>query len=305
MASQVTVGQHEEAAGPSSVLGKVQLLLNAFESGAYQLKLTELSRRSGVSKASVYRLAQEMVQWGLLDRCGDAYQLGLRIFELGQRVPASAVLRGIARPVLTDLFTATRATIHLAVLDGGHVLYLEKIAGEASIHGHSWVGGRLPATCTATGKVLLATSPEGDAQRTRLAKTPLTRFTTRTVASLEELDQQLCTIRARGYALEVEETRPGFSSLAVPVASADGVVYAAVSATESVRRLSVRHLLPELRATAAAIARAVGREMLSGSAVAGCQDTTWIGSRAERAAPAAVPGSPPYAPASRTTRAAG
>src|SRR4051812_24950948 len=134
MSSQMFVeasGSGDDADYPNSVLGKAQLLLGAFESGAFQLRLTELSRRSGVPKASAYRLAQELVQWGLLERTGDTYQLGMRVFELGQRVPVAAVLRRVARPLLTDLFAATRATIHLAVLDGGHVLYVEKVAGEA------------------------------------------------------------------------------------------------------------------------------------------------------------------------------
>ncbi|MGW4489510.1 IclR family transcriptional regulator [Amycolatopsis sp. NPDC004368] len=242
---------------PNSVLGKAQLLLRAFESGPYQLRLTELSRRSGVPKASAYRLAQELVQWGLLERRGDQYQLGMRIFQLGQRVPATAALRAVARPVLTDLFTVTRATIHLAVLDGGHVLYLEKIAGGANVLSHSQVGGRLPATCTATGKMLLAATPAGAEQLETFKATALTRLTSRTVASFQDLERQLTRIRAQGFAVEVEETLPRYASVAVPVISTDGAVHAAVSATDSARRLAVNTLLPELRRAAATIARAI------------------------------------------------
>lgn len=252
----------DEPPCPNSVLGKAQLLLGAFQSGAYRLRLSELSRRSGVPKASAYRLAQELVQWGLLDRDGDAYQLGLRIFELGQRVPVSAVLRSVARPLLTDLFTTTRATIHLAVLDGTHVMYLEKVAGKANVHTHSHVGGRLPATCTATGKVLLAYASDVDDLLRELERSGVQRLTSRTVESVEALRGQLSTAREHGYAVELEETLPGHGSVAVPLVGADGTVYAAVSATAPLPRTDPRQLVPVLLATAATIVRTLERRLL-------------------------------------------
>lgn len=247
---------------PNSVLGKAQLLLSAFGAGAFRLGLTELSRRSGVPKASAYRLVQELVRWGLLERVGDRYQLGIKVFELGQRVPISAVLRKVSRPLLVDLFAATRATVHLAVLEGGHVLYVEKVAGEANVHTHSEVGGRLPATCTATGKMLLATRPEAAAVLDRLGRTGVSRPTSRSAASSDELKGQLAEIRRKGFAVELEETLVGYGSVAVPVAGWDGDVYAAISATAPVNRLPVARLLPQLHATAAGIARAVERRTL-------------------------------------------
>ncbi|TDC79840.1 IclR family transcriptional regulator [Streptomyces hainanensis] len=249
----------EETERPNSVLGKAQLLLGAFESGPFQLRLTELSRRSGVPKASAYRLAQELVRWGLLERRGESYQLGIRMFELGERVLASASLRAVARPPLTDLYTSTRATIHLAVLDGTHVLYLEKIAGRANIHSHSQIGGRLPAWCTATGKVLLAGSPASRQQVERLAESGLPSLTERTVVSADALRRQLAVVAERGFALEAGETLSGYGSLAVPVIGEDGTVHAAVSATAPVAQVTAQRLLPPLRATAAGIARAMDR----------------------------------------------
>jgi len=200
-----------------------------------------------------------LVQWGLLDRVGDSYQLGIKVFELGQRVPVSAVLRKVSRPLLADLFAATRAAIHLAVLEGGHVLYVEKVAGEANVRTHSEVGGRLPATCTATGKMLLAVRPESAAVLDRLEKTGVARPTSRSAASPSELKRQLAEFRHKGYAVEMEETLVGYGSVAVPVRGADGEVYAAISATLPIGRLHVARLVPQLHATAVGIVRAVER----------------------------------------------
>lgn len=310
MTSQAVVDESfpsiDDTACPNSVLGKAQLLLGAFECGAsYQLRLTELSRRSGVPKASAYRLAQELVQWGLLDRHGDTYQLGMRIFALGQRVPASAVLRSVARPALTDLFTATRATIHLAVLDGSHVLYLEKIAGQSNIQTYSQVGGRFPATCTATGKVLLATSVEGAAEMEKLEDRRLVRLTSRTVASHDELRRQLDTVRVRGFAFELEEMMPRFGSIAVPITGPGGVVYAAVSATDAISRLAVRRLVPELRRTSAIIARAVARATITQPVGSDMSRRGWSDPPAAEARLAAAPGGPRFDPMIHTMRAAG
>jgi DNA-binding IclR family transcriptional regulator len=252
-----TEGRAEDGGAPKSVLGKAQLLLSAFGAGAYRLRLTELSRRSGVAKASAYRLAQELVQLGLLERVGDSYQLGLKVFELGQRVPIAAVLRGVSRPYLVDLFAATRAAIHLAVLDGGHVLYVEKVAGETNIQTHSEVGGRLPATCTATGKVLLALAPEGEAALELWDRHGVMRPTTRSAASVMALRAQLAEVRLRRFAIELEETAVSYGSIAVPVVGYDGTVYAAVSATAPVTRLAPGRLVPQLQGAAAGIARAV------------------------------------------------
>ncbi|MHB9755751.1 IclR family transcriptional regulator [Streptomyces sp. BYX5S] len=249
----------EEVLLPNSVLGKAQLLLAAFESGADRLRLSELSRRSGVPKASAYRLAQELVQWGLLDRREERYELGIRLFHLGERVPASAVLRTVARPLMADLFSRTRAAVHLSVLDGTHVLFLEKIAGEANVLTHSYVGGRLPASCTATGQMLLALAPDGPERVAALVGSGLPALTPRSVTDPQALSRRLSTAARQGYALEREGVRIGDASLAVPVALGDSE-YAALSVTGPVAQVSADRHLPTLRATAERIARGVARK---------------------------------------------
>ncbi|MCX5203555.1 IclR family transcriptional regulator [[Kitasatospora] papulosa] len=249
----------EDVLPPNSVLGKAQLLLAAFESGAGRLRLSELSRRSGVPKASAYRLAQELVQWGLLDRHGDTYELGIRLFHLGQRVPASAVLRSVARPLMTDLFTRTRTAVHLAILDGTHVLFLEKIAGEANVLTHSYVGGRLPASCTATGQLLLALAPDGPERVADIARAGFPVLAARSVTDPGVLAQRLATAARQGYALEIGGVRAGYASLAVPVAL-PGSQYAALSVTGPVAQVSVDRYLAAVQATAESIGRGVAQK---------------------------------------------
>src|SRR5882724_9240225 len=97
--------------GANSVLGKARLILEAFLIDDTDLPLSELSRRTGISKASVHRLAQELLDWGMLERSGSDYRLGMRAFELGSRVPRFRVLRDTMRPYMESLHFLTKETV--------------------------------------------------------------------------------------------------------------------------------------------------------------------------------------------------
>jgi DNA-binding IclR family transcriptional regulator len=226
--------QHDQRFDPaagdaSSVLRKVQLILEAFGPDDEQLGLTEIARRAGVPKASVYRLAQELIRWGLLERRGSGYWLGIRLFELGQRVPRHRILHGAARPYMEDLHQATGETIHLGVLDGREVLYLEKVYGHEYVPLPSRVAGRMPLHCTATGRVLLAFGPRE--LQDEVLVPPLQRLTRYTVVSPPTLARELEQVRQAGHALESEQTRAGWASVAVPLTGPSGTIMGALSVT--------------------------------------------------------------------------
>jgi DNA-binding IclR family transcriptional regulator len=243
---------------PNSMLGKTFSILSAFDEAPETLRLIDMVQRSGVPKPSVYRLAQELVELGLLERVGSAYRLGFGMFALGQRVGTGKSLRSAARPILVDLCAATRATLHLAVLENNRTFYLEKLGGTRSVHVLSRVGGRLPLTCTASGKLLLAMSPRREQYLTEIAENnSLVRdqLTSRSTASVAALRHELQLIAERRYAVEREETLVGFKSYAVPVVDQAGMVIAALSATIPVAREDDHELLRHLRLAAAAISR--------------------------------------------------
>lgn len=220
----------DQAAGSNSVLGKARLILEAFQLDDGSLTLTELSRRTGISKASVHRLNQELLDWGMLERSGLEYRLGMAAFELGSRVPRFRVLRDAVRPYMESLHHRTRETVHLAVLDGLDVLYLEKVSGGPRAARPSRIAGRLPLHSTATGKVLLAFSPASLVQ-SLFERGPLERVTPTTVVMPGMLVNQLRKARSDGYATEREETTAGYCSVAVPIFGASGLLLAAVSLT--------------------------------------------------------------------------
>ncbi|ROO60594.1 IclR family transcriptional regulator [Micromonospora sp. Llam0] len=221
-----------ESAAPdnNSVLRKVQRILEAFGFEDETLSLSGLARRTGLAKASVYRLSQELVHWGLLERSNGEYRLGMRLFEIGQRVPRQRILRDLARPLMVDLVQATNETVHLAVVDGLEVLYLDKVSGQNSrISSPSRVAGRMPLHCTATGKALLAFGPRALLEEVMAA--PLARVTPRTTVAPGLLAGELRRARELGYAAEFEQARLGYMSVAIPLAGATGTTVAALAVT--------------------------------------------------------------------------
>jgi DNA-binding IclR family transcriptional regulator len=249
--------QHAAPADDSmnSVLGKARLILEAFDTENAELSLTDLVRRTGVAKASVYRLARELTAWGVLERNGTRYHLGLRLFELGQLVPRQRILRQAALPFMEDLLMATQETVHFAVREGLDVLYIEKIIGHRGLREQSRVAGRLPLHSTATGKVILAYSPT--ALFDEVVKEGFTAHTRHTTMSVALLRKQVDRVRLEGISVEREEVRLGYLSTAVPVFGGRGMLAGALSITGPTTRLHVDRVAGALRTAAAGISRAV------------------------------------------------
>ncbi|WP_413810711.1 IclR family transcriptional regulator [Streptomyces sp. OE57] len=236
-----------------SLLRKVRLILGAFDTGSPVLGLSELTRRTGLAKTTVHRVATEMVDVGLLKRHGRRYELGSLLFELGQRVPRTRALRLIAARYLEDLALTTRETVVLAFPGDQDVLFVEKYfsqrGGGVAV---TQVEGRVPFHCGASGKALLAF---GDpAIRERVLASPLRRRTQWTIADPERLQAELEQTRRQGYAVDRQELVVGYGAVAAPVFAED-VAVATVTVVGPVERLDVSRLAPVVAAAGRALTR--------------------------------------------------
>jgi DNA-binding IclR family transcriptional regulator len=240
-------------AAMNSVLGKANLIIDAFTAEDDVLSLADLVRRSGVAKATVHRLAQELLAHGTLERAGSGYRLGLRLFEIGQRVCRQRILREAAQPYMEDLLLSAQETVHFAIHDGLDVLYVEKLVVHRGLNKQSRVAGRLPLHCTATGKVIIAFSPASlfhEVVRHRL--TPLTR---KTIIEPGRLRAQIEKVRAEQLAIEIEEIRLGYMSVAVPVFSDPTTLAGALSLTAPTSRMNLSRFTGALRTAGRGISR--------------------------------------------------
>jgi DNA-binding IclR family transcriptional regulator len=234
-----------------SVLARAVALLDAFTAEDHQVGLAELVRRTGLPKSTVHRLAAELVALRLLERTGGAYRLGGRLFELGMRASVERGLMEVAIPYMEDLYERTHETVHLGVREGTEVVYVAKIGGHEQARAPSRVGGRMPLSCTAIGKALLAHGPPGLVEDVVAAG--LERRTPRTIVAPGRLRAHLATVRERGVAFEHEESTVGISCVAAPVLDGADQVVAAVSVAGPVTRFRPETAAAAVRAAAAGI----------------------------------------------------
>lgn len=237
----------------ASVTSRVLALLGAFDEEHPELTLSELSRRAGVPLSTAHRLVAELVIGSALARRPDGtYVVGRRLWDLGLLAPVQLELREVASPYLHDIYAATHATVHVAVRDGMRALYVERLAGHASVPVLSKVGTRLPLHATGVGKVLLAYAPDGVVAR---ALNRLTRETPYTVVERGRLAEQLEGVRERGYARTEEEMSLGACSVAVPVWDSEDNVRAALGIVVPNLRRDAPRLVSALQVASAGVTR--------------------------------------------------
>ncbi|WP_323373927.1 IclR family transcriptional regulator [Plantactinospora alkalitolerans] len=240
---------------PDLAVARVSAVLGAFDSRHRELRVSEISRRTGLPKSTTSRLVADLVTYGFLDRTGTSLRIGVRLFEFGELASGRRDLRAIALPYLTDLREATGQDVHLAVLAGTDVVYVEILRGRDGPRLPSEVGGRLPAHACAVGKALLAFAVE--AAVSLVCNQPLRTVGPRTVTAPALLRQQLARIRESGLAYDNEESGLGVASVASAVLHADGRPVAAVSVSGRTGGLSLRSVGPAVRT----VALSIGREL--------------------------------------------
>lgn len=237
---------------PSSMVDRVVLILGAFERSGGMLTLGQVSSRSGLPRSSVHRILQQLVTARWLQRHDNEYTLGLRMFEIGSLVVHQSRISEVARPYMQELRAATGHVVHLALLDQGDVVYLEKVGGTFATTLPSRVGGRLPAHCTGVGKVLLAYSPRAVVDR--YLEGGLCRRTGASIGTADALEAAMVRIRNCGYSTESGEVVPAVACVAAPILEFDSAV-AAISVCGPRERIRVDDLKYRVMWTAAEISR--------------------------------------------------
>jgi DNA-binding IclR family transcriptional regulator len=237
---------------PLSVVGRIAAILGAIEEAPGSVGISELAAATGLAKGSVHRLVGQLLEERLVERTADArLTLGVRLFELGSSVPLPRTLAQAARPLMLDLHHATDRQVHLAVLDGVEVVYVEIVHGGLPLA--SSVGGRLPAHATGVGKALLAYSPQAVvADRVEAGLDPMTP---RTISTPAGLTRALQDIRTVGTSYDHEESHLGVSCVAAPVFGADKKIRAALSVTGHTPRMDLPLLGVAVRTAAFTLSR--------------------------------------------------
>lgn len=222
---------------PASMIGRVAMILRSFSAKEDELSIGEISRRTGLAKSTTSRLVTELVEYGILEREPGGFRPGLLLFELGEGAPRPRRLRRLAYAHMEELRHRTGKTVHLAVLDGTDVVYIEILLARHAPVMPSIVGGRVYAHATAVGKLLLAFASEE--RREEVISQGLPMVGPRTITDVDVLRDQLRRIARQGFATESSESAPGLACVAVPLRVGGGPPIAAVSVSGSAEDMDI------------------------------------------------------------------
>jgi IclR family transcriptional regulator, acetate operon repressor len=214
-----------------------------------------------LNKTTTFRLLTALESEGFIVRSpnADTYMLGPEIVVLGGQALRSNNLRSVSRPELRFLAEATGETTSLEVLSGHQVVIIDEILGEHLVSGVPSVGTRWPALATSTGKAILA-HLQND-QLDVILKKPLTKFTPKTITSIDALRRELLQIRKQGFAIADETLELGFIAIGSAVKNHDREVVAAISVGGPRIRFTTKRIPQiafQVRETADRISAALG-----------------------------------------------
>lgn len=202
--------------------------------------MVEVSREIGLHTSTTFHLMRTLTTLGYLvqDESTKQYFLGSKVFHLAASAWTEVQLFRIAKPFLVYMAQHTGETSHLAILERGEVIVIDKVDGSSPVRLTDRVGYPRPAHCTAIGKALLAHLPEGEL-KAFLQAGEFRASTPKTITAGPILEQELARVREQGYAVDDEEFAQGIRCLAAPVRNFTGHVVAAVGISGPVWRVSL------------------------------------------------------------------
>ncbi|EHN67345.1 MULTISPECIES: IclR family transcriptional regulator [Comamonas] len=234
-------------------------LLEAVAQKSQPFTLQTMVEETGLPKPTMHRMLAQLEGAGILQRDGNGrhYGTGQRLMRLAQNVLLNNTTHGARHAVLTQLVRELGESCNITAFSGSEVLYLDRVETPAPLRFYLHPGSRVPAHCSATGKLFL--SQMSPAQRRRLlANVPLEAFTGNTLTTFEALEQELDQVRTQGYAFDNEEFLPGLLCLGVLVPAPNGNSNMGLAVQAPIMRFSKEKalsFLPKLQAAVEAIAR--------------------------------------------------
>jgi DNA-binding IclR family transcriptional regulator len=247
--------------GSQTLERALNVLLKIGEAGDSGLALAECNSELRYSKATTHRILHTLTSLGFLrfDQERRVYQLGVRNLVLGMDFLHQLDIRREAVPLLKQLAESTRETVHLGVLVGAQVVYIDKVESPQAVRMYSRVGHTMPAYSTGIGKAILAFLPINQLQDALPPR--MTARTPATITNRSELRKHLQGIRRRGYSTDDVENEEGIRCVGAPIIDHTGAVCAGISVAGPATRLTpdkFQQLGVLTRATAGEISERIG-----------------------------------------------
>jgi IclR family pca regulon transcriptional regulator len=237
-------------------LAKGLAIIEAFGPNTTRMTVSDAANLADLSRPAARRCLLTLVEHGYLAHDGKFFTP----LRLGSAYLSTSSLPQIAQPLLASTRDKLQESVSLAVLDEGYAVFIARAEAVRIVSTGVKLGGRLPAYCSATGRVLLGGLPEQQV-RAHLESVPMKRLTNRTVASFDGVLKAIRRAEEDGYAISDEELEIGMSAMAVPVKNRAGQIEAALSVSVFSGRVNIETLretfLPALRETAGRLQRSL------------------------------------------------
>lgn len=236
-------------------------LLRAFGAdNSVGLGVSELARRSGMSKSTAFRLLATLVENEAVQKAGDVYRIGPLFFDIVKSVDTPDYNRvgELLTPYLSALFERTRQTVHLGYLVGTDVVYANKLFSLNSVQAPSRIGGRVPGYCTGVGKAIMAWDEDLIEE---VIAAGLPQWSTRTITDPDEFRAVLAKVREEGVAYDREEITPGLTCVAAPIYGRGHIPVAAMSVSGATGVFRPEDHIVTLKKVAASASKAFMRAM--------------------------------------------
>lgn len=236
-------------------------IMGCFDDENPERGISDIAQVVGLHKATAHRIVTTLVNFGYLERADDGqrYRLGLELATIGFKVIRRMDLRREALPYMRQLVEEWDETCDLSIFDQGRVFYIEVVRGTRALTITAAVGQRLPAHCTASGKIFLAHLPPVELEA--FLSEPIKTYTPKTLTSINELRSELNNVRKQGYAVDDEEFEVGVYAIATPIFNRSGTVIAALSCPSPTSRINperITRIAESLKRAARAISYRMG-----------------------------------------------
>lgn len=232
-----------EKESPSVAVERALRMLEAVGESSAGMTNAELSRKVGVPKSTASYILRTLEQHGYLRREMESgrYRLGLRVLSLGRSVLGGLDVREAALPYLRALAERLKLTVHLAAMDHGQAVYIEKVEVPGFIKMDTWVGRRMEVYTTSVGKALVAWWPKEEVE-TILRERGMKKRTPKTITNVGEYLRELEKVRKLGYAVDDEENNLNVRCVAAPIFGADGKVEASIGVSGATSQVTKGHV---------------------------------------------------------------
>jgi IclR family transcriptional regulator, pca regulon regulatory protein len=260
--SGVTVSSDNQDRDYVQSLSRGLTVLQAFNAERPAMTLADMSRATGLTRATARRLLHTLVALGFVCTDGRTFELTPRVLDLGFAYVSSLQLPDIAQPFMEALSDRVHESVSASVLDGSQIVYVARVNTQRIMGISLAIGSRLPAAWTSMGRVLLAGLPDTQLDEF-LDGLVITELTMHSITDIATLRSEIIAVRNQGYALIDQELEEGIRSVAAPLRDRRGRTLAAVNVGTHAARVTLKELrgviLPDLLTTARDIERQLAK----------------------------------------------